>query len=182
MTKNCKADFMDWAQKTWGTWWKPQEKIWPELQKEQMSLQCPVLLNFYTHNMFPDSILTLLSSLFSVCVLHCITNSRTRWRNSLLPHCVNDIHWCNIFFQWKGKLIIGSYRACDDPMSDDAECLGRVQDVLKAVYRERSLCRKWFLRHRKHIPSLPHHYKMLPSGFPVLLNLLLPIPMSLSFC
>ena len=37
------------------------------------------------------------------------------------------------FFQWKGKLIIGSYRACDDPVPGNAECLGGVQDVPKAV-------------------------------------------------
>lgn len=180
MTKNCKADFMGWAQKTWGTCWKPQEKIWPELQKEH-EFAMPCTTEFLHPQHVPRQYLYTTKQ-FIFCVLHCITNSRTRWRNSLLPHCVNVIHWCNIFFQWKGKLIIGSYRACDDPMSDNAECLGRVQDVLKAVYRERVLCRKWFLRHRKHIPSLPHHYKMLPSGFPVLLNLLLPIPMSLSFC
>lgn len=34
MTKDRKADFMDWAQKNWGTHWKPQEKILLEPQKE----------------------------------------------------------------------------------------------------------------------------------------------------
>lgn len=92
----------------------------------------------------------LLGSLFSVSY----TASLTAEPGHLLPpHCVNDTHWCNIFFQWKGKLIIGSYRACDDPVPGNAECLGGVQDVLKAVHRERSLCGKWLLRHWKLTPS-----------------------------
>lgn len=100
----------------------------------------------------------------------------------LPPHCVNDIHWCNIVFPRKGKLIIASYRAYDDPVPGNVECLGGVQDVLEAVHWERSLCGKWCLRHWKHTLCLPHHYKMLPSGFLMVLNLLLLTPLSLSFC
>jgi len=142
MTKDCKADFTNWVQKTWGTRWKPQKKLWPKLQKEQTSLWCPVLLNFYICIMFPDYTFELLGSLFYVCVLQCNTNSRTRTFTA-----TSLCQWyslrCNIFFLCKGKLIIGSYRACDEPMPGNAECLGGVQDVLKAVRRERSLHGKW---------------------------------------
>lgn len=144
-----------------------------------MSVWCPVLLDFYIHIIFPDDTLILLGSLFSLSYTASLTAEPA---HSLPPHCVNDTHWCNIFFQWKGRLITGSYRACDGPEPGNAECLGGVQDVLKAVHRERSLCGKWFLRHWKPAPSLPHHYKMLPSGFSVLLNLLLPASVSLFFC
>lgn len=86
----------------------------------------------------------------------------------LPPHCVNDIHWCNIVFPWKGKLIIVSYRACDDPMPGNVECLGGVQDVLELVHWERSLCGKWCLEaletHSLPPPPLQKATKSLPRG------------------
>lgn len=76
--------------------------------KEQMSLY----YQFFTSTSCSQTF-TLQGTLFSG---FCIALLTAEPGYLLPPHCVNDIHWCNIVFPWKGKLIIGSYRAYDDPM------------------------------------------------------------------